>query len=151
MSILSTMAASCAFASGTNRACLPRRRASNATGSTPLTARTAPSKASSPTKLNFSNVDVSISSLTAIIPSAMGRSKLGPSFLISAGARLIVVRPRGQKYPLLLTVAAFLGRRVGQADDDNHGMAAARIYFNFNFVSIYSVNGRGINFRQHRG
>src|SRR5881394_2267786 len=31
------MAASCAFTSGTNRACLPRRRASNATGSTPLT------------------------------------------------------------------------------------------------------------------
>src|SRR5437763_399202 len=39
--------------------------------------------------------------LQAIMPSAIGRSKLGPSFLMSAGARFTVVRPRGQKYPLL--------------------------------------------------
>src|SRR5262249_31995515 len=56
--------------------------------------RTLPSSASSPTKLNFSNAEVLSSSLTAIIPSAIGRSKLGPSFLMSAGARLIVVRLR---------------------------------------------------------
>src|SRR5439155_2817073 len=64
------------------------------TGSTPLTGRTLPSKASSPTKLNFSNAEVLSPSATAIIPSAIGRSKLGPSFLMSAGARLIVVRLR---------------------------------------------------------
>ena len=97
MSILFTIAASSAFASGTNSARLPRRRASNATGSTPLTGRTLPSSASSPTKLNFSNAEVFSSSATAIIPSAIGKSKLGPSFLMSAGARLIVVRRRDQR------------------------------------------------------
>src|SRR5713101_5751308 len=40
-------------------------------------------------------------SATAIIPSAIGRSKLGPSFLMSAGARLIVVRLRDHLYALL--------------------------------------------------
>ena len=33
----------------------------------------------------------------AIIPMAMGRSKLGPCFLMSAGARFTVVRLRGQR------------------------------------------------------
>src|SRR5437868_6163154 len=33
------------------------------------------------------------------MPMAIGRSKLGPSFLTSAGARLIVVRPRGTLNP----------------------------------------------------
>src|SRR5260370_33217844 len=40
-------------------------------------------------------------SATAIIPSAIGRLKLGPSFLMSAGARLIVVRLRDHLYALL--------------------------------------------------
>ena len=47
-------------------------------------------EASSPTKLKFSNGELSSSSVTAIIPRAIGRSKLGPSFFMSAGARLIV-------------------------------------------------------------
>jgi hypothetical protein len=64
---------------GTMSACLPRRRASIATGNTPFTGRTAPVSASSPTKLKRSNIEPSSSSLTAIIPSAIGRSKLGPS------------------------------------------------------------------------
>jgi hypothetical protein len=33
--------------------------------------------------------------LRGSIPTAIGRSKLGPSFFTSAGARLIVVRPMG--------------------------------------------------------
>src|SRR6266516_3133629 len=37
------------------------------------------------------------------MPSAIGRSKDGPSFLMSAGARLIVVRPSGNLYPDVLS------------------------------------------------
>src|SRR5260370_16153877 len=40
-------------------------------------------------------------SATAIIPSAIGRLKLAPSFLMSAGARFIVVRLRDHLYALL--------------------------------------------------
>src|SRR5260370_14938047 len=90
MSILFTIAASSAFASGTNRACLPRRRASTATGSTPLTGRTLPSSASSPTKLNFSNAEVLSPSATAITAAAIGRPDLGPYSLNAAAPRLNV-------------------------------------------------------------
>ena len=55
-----------------------------------------PFSASSPTKHSSANRSSSISCAVAIMPSAIGRSKLGPSFFTSAGARLIVVRPRGQ-------------------------------------------------------
>jgi hypothetical protein len=36
------------------------------------------------------------------MPMAMGRSKLGPSFFTSAGARLMVVRPMGNLKPELV-------------------------------------------------
>src|SRR3989442_1519045 len=36
------------------------------------------------------------------MPTAIGRSKLGPSFFTSAGARLIVVRPIGNLKPELV-------------------------------------------------
>ncbi len=37
------------------------------------------------------------------MPSAMGKSKLGPSFLTSAGARFTVVRPIGGVNPELIS------------------------------------------------
>ena len=41
------------------------------------------------------DLPIAVGMLAASIPSAMGRSKLGPSFFTSAGARLMVVRPIG--------------------------------------------------------
>src|SRR5216684_7995217 len=154
MSILLTIAASSAFASGTKSACLPRRRASKATGSTPLTGRTLPSSANSPTKLNFSNAEVFSSSATAIIPSAIGRLKLGPSFLMSAGARLIVVRLRDHLYALLaiaVRTRSLLSFTAGtrQAHNDHLRVARAGVDFAFHFVSVNAVNCGRINLCQH--
>ena len=72
-------------------------------GSTPLTGRTAPFRASSPTMTKFSSWSLSICSLAATMPMAMGRSKLGPSFFTSAGARLMVVRPKVKLKPELMS------------------------------------------------
>jgi hypothetical protein len=63
--------------------------------------RTAPVSASSPTMTKFSSCSDSNCSLAASIPTAIGKSKLGPSFFTSAGARLIVVRPIGNLKPEL--------------------------------------------------
>src|SRR5215831_12761571 len=146
MSILSTMAASSAFASDTKSARLPRRRASRATGNTPFTARTEPSRASSPTKLKFSNGELSSPSVTAIIPSAIGKSKLGPSFFDvgwrqvdrCATARPVVAAVRdGSCDP----VATFLYCGVWQTHDNDVWIAAGAVYFDLNFVRVHSING----------
>ena len=99
----STTAASAAFSAGTSTPVLPSAFARNATGSTPLHGRTAPVSASSPTMMKLSSWSVSSCSLAASMPSAMGRSKLGPSFFTSAGARLIVMRPIGNLNPELVS------------------------------------------------
>src|SRR6266481_3814863 len=48
------------------------------------------------------------------------------------------------------TVAAFLYRCVWQPNDHNVRVATRPVHFDLHFVSIYAVNGSGINFRQHR-
>ena len=53
--------------------------------------------------MKFSRCSVSNCSLAATMPMAMGRSKLGPSFFTSAGARLIVVRPKVKLKPELVS------------------------------------------------
>jgi hypothetical protein len=45
-------------------------------------------------RLSTTTLTNSVCSLPATVPMAMGRSKLGPSFFTSAGARLMVVRPK---------------------------------------------------------
>jgi hypothetical protein len=48
---------------------------------------------------------IGITFCTASMPSAMGRSYIGPSLRWSAGARLISTRPFGGTYPLLISAA----------------------------------------------
>ena len=96
----STIAASAAFAAGRITAFIPWSRAATAIGRAPLIGRISPVRASSPMTKQRSSRGNSARSAAATIPTAIGRSKLGPSFLISAGARLIVVRSRGQRKPL---------------------------------------------------
>lgn len=77
------------------------RRASIAIGKTPLIGRTSPLSASSPAMRQRPSRGISAPSATAIMPMAIGRSKLGPSFFKSAGARFTVVRDLDQRKPLL--------------------------------------------------
>jgi len=98
----STTAASAAFSAGTRTPAFPSARARQAMGKTPLTGRIAPSRANSPTITKFSSWSVTNCSVAPRMPTAIGKSKLGPSFLTSAGARLIVVRPIGNLKPELV-------------------------------------------------
>src|SRR5712672_957469 len=130
MSILSTMAASSALASGTNNARLPRRRASNATGKTPFTARTAPSKASSPTKLKFSKGDLSkrdrqIEAWSLFLD--VGRCEIDCGS--AAGPKVSAICNRSRH-----AVAALFHGGIRQADDNNVWVAASSVDFYFNFV-----------------
>ena len=80
---------------------MPRRRASYSMGRTPLTGRTDPSRESSPV-MRASSVFSAEKRLQAErIPSAMGKSKAAPSFFVSAGARLTVIRLTGKEKPAL--------------------------------------------------
>ncbi len=95
-------AASSAQARGTINALLARRVAS-AKGSTPGTARSLPSRASSPAHSTPSNASTGIWPDAARMPSAMGRSKRPPSLGRSAGARLRVMRlVLGKSKPALI-------------------------------------------------
>jgi hypothetical protein len=97
-----TTAASAAFSRGTIRVCRPRRLASKAIERTPLTGRNRPDNAGSPVMQNASRAGNRLFSSSFSIPRAIGRSKLGPSFRTSAGARLMVIHfPYGQRKPLL--------------------------------------------------
>jgi aspartyl-tRNA(Asn)/glutamyl-tRNA(Gln) amidotransferase subunit C len=71
----------------------------------PRTGRTSPSKASSPITIHSAKRSLQICPEQANNPNAIGRSKHGPAFLRSAGARLAVMKPSGQKYPLFQTAA----------------------------------------------
>ena len=96
-----TTAASSTFSGGTRMPFLPSARARSAIGRTPRTRRTSPESASSPVTHHPESPCATSWSDDASIPSAMGRSKLGPSFLMSAGARLTVVRAIGGRKPEL--------------------------------------------------
>ena len=100
--IPSTTAASAAFSTGTRMALRPAARAASVMGRTPRTRRTAPDRASSPIIQARSSRSGLMSFSAASMPMAIGRSKLGPSFLILAGARLMVTRPCGGVKPELI-------------------------------------------------
>ena len=67
--------------------------------------RTVPSRPSSPTKSLPSSVDGSSCPVATRIPIAIGRSNAVPSFLTSAGARLIVILRGGSLNPELTSAA----------------------------------------------
>jgi site-specific DNA recombinase len=101
----STTAASRALSLGTMSEVLPAALAPSAMGNTPLTGRTAPSNPSSPTAAKFSKCALRNCSSPSNAPRAIGKSKMGPCFLVSAGARLTVMRRMGQVNCEFLTAA----------------------------------------------
>ena len=92
----STQRTSFAFASGSITRFTPASSAEMTIGSAPRTPRTAPSSESSPNTAVSLSACGSISPAQASTPRAMGRSKAGPSFFWSAGARLTISRPLGK-------------------------------------------------------
>ena len=75
---------------------MPRSMAEITIGSAPRTGRTAPSNPSSPKAQVSARLRASSTPMQHSVPSAMGRSKAGPSFFKSAGARLTVSRAVGK-------------------------------------------------------
>ncbi|KAF5028234.1 hypothetical protein DSECCO2_661180 [anaerobic digester metagenome] len=84
------MAASSAFSQGTMRVSMPSRLAAIAMGKTPSTGRTLPSRESSPMRAIFFRAMAGIMPLCIRMDMAIGRSSDEESFLMSAGARLMV-------------------------------------------------------------
>ena len=133
-----------------------RRRASSATGKTPLTGRTAPFKrelADKAEALDLFRIDFFVEGDHA----ECDRQIETRSFFLNVGRREI--DRRATAWPAIRAVhdrgrdaiTTFFYRRIGQSDDDDLRLAAAFVYFDFNFVGIYSVNGGGIDFREHNG
>ena len=94
-------AASAALSRGTYIRRNPRRRAQAAIGSTPRTARTRPSSASSPTNSDSCAQSSGNSPDPVRIPTAIGRSYAAPSLRMSAGARFTVTFRGGSLDPML--------------------------------------------------
>ena len=93
-------AASAALSRGTYIRRNPRRRAQAAIGSTPRTARTRPSSASSPTNRDSCAQSSGNNPDPVRIPTAIGRSYAAPSLRMSAGARFTVTFRGGSLDPM---------------------------------------------------
>lgn len=94
-------AASAALPSGMSRAEALCSAAQAAMAMVPRMGRKLPSRPSSPAHHSPSRMGRSSWPLAARRASAIGRSKAGPSFLRSAGARLTTTRTNGPRKPLL--------------------------------------------------
>src|SRR3954453_6150932 len=117
----STTAASAALDAGRIRLEMFFSRAITAMGKTPGTGRTLPVSPSSPTSRYWPRSVTRSAPYAPRIPIAMGRSNPEPSFLRSAGARLMVIWVGGIVYPGVLdggadAIAALPHRGVGQSD-----------------------------------
>ena len=149
-----TIAASRAFGSGTTIARLPRRRASSATGNTPLTARTAPLSASSPTKQK-SVEGILLDFLRGRDHAERDREIEARAFLLNVGWGEIDRGPPAR--PIITAVAdrgrdpilAFFDRGVGQADDHDPWVAAGGVNLDLDFVGVDAVDGGGVNSGEH--
>ena len=96
--IPSTTLASLRFEKGTKILSNPNFFASMTIGKTPKHRLTSPPKESSPMKQQFDRSAV-IWPLATKIPRRMGRSYSGPTFFMSAGAKLIITLPVLKSYP----------------------------------------------------
>ena len=102
-----TEQASSKFAFGTTAYWMPEAEAVLQAACIPLTALTLPDNSSSPITRTFSLINPE-SSFAFKIPRATGRSNPAPSFLRSAGERLIKTLSGGNSNPLLITAARTL-------------------------------------------
>ena len=98
-------ATSSALPSGRMTSFTPLSLAEITMGSAPRTGLREPSRESSPSSRTSSRCSVGSWRVAARMHTAMGRSKEGPSFRVSAGARLTVSRAMGMANPLLAMAA----------------------------------------------
>ena len=120
------------FFSGSITRFTPASSAEITIGSTPRTGRTAPSRESSPSAAVSRRASGLIAPAQANTPRAMGRSKAGPSFLRSAGARLTVSRSAGKEKWQLRSAARTRSRdsrtaASGRPTISKAGMPGARL------------------------
>lgn len=98
-------------------------------GNTHDTCRSLPSSASSPMKYPFSGFGWAIAPSQKRIPRAIGRSKEGPDFLVSAGARLTVMRLDGNQKPEFLRALRTRSRLSWTAASQSQTMEKAGMPF----------------------
>ena len=84
------------FSFGSIRRLTPRSSAEITIGSAPRTGRTEPSSESSPNTVKSFSASGARMPRQHSVASAIGRSNAGPSFFVSAGARLTVSREAGK-------------------------------------------------------
>ena len=121
---------------------------------TPLTERTAPLSASSPTKLNRSR-DPVLDFLGGDDHAERNRQIEAGSFLFYVGGREI--DRRAPVRPVVTAVAdrrrdailAFFDRRVGQTDDDDLRIAAAGVDLDLHFVGVDPVDRSRVDPGEH--
>src|ERR1017187_762834 len=104
----------------------------------------------------LSSWSVSICSLAASIPIAIGKSKLGPSFFYVGGCEIdrglahwkfeAGIGQRGGN-----TVARFFHGGIREADDDDQGFPVAAVHFNLNGVGVNAVQSGGADTGEHWG
>ena len=95
--------------------------------------------------------------VSARMPSAMGRSNPEPSFLMSAGARLIMMSRRRNVAPAILqrgrdAVATLADGGVGQANGVEVvliGLDARNVDLDLNNVGVDAVDGGAESFVEH--
>ncbi len=107
-----TSEASSACGSGTTTQVMPRAFAAIVIGSTPGTARSRPSRVSSPMNTTLSSDGSGTSPLAPSSATAMARSKCGPLLGRSAGESRIVTRLVAGQSNLLFTTAARMRSRA---------------------------------------
>ena len=150
----STTAASAAFSTGTSSPALPSARARHAMGSTPLTGRTAPVSASSPTMMKLSNW--SDCELVTGRQHADGDGQIETRpLLFDIGRGQIDGRAaHGKLEPGIGqrrgdAVPRFLHRRIRQPDDDDDRIAPAGIDLHLDGEGFDSIDRGGQNTGQH--
>jgi len=105
-----TMEASTRFPNGTMTPAKPLSFAAIAAERTPGTDLTLPSRESSPTMRNLEPLSRGTILDAQRIPTATGRSRFVPSFLMAAGARFTIILSPGNLYPEFFTALLTLSR-----------------------------------------
>ena len=112
-----------AFAAGTITSFIPISLIPVTKGKTPLMLLNVPSSDNSPKKAVFSIEFCSTKPASAKIPIAIGKSKLVPSFFISAGAKFTITFITGKVKPEFLTAERTLSRASLTAASGNPTIA----------------------------
>ena len=128
----------------------------SATASAPRTGRSSPVSDSSPQTAQPPSGSCGTCSLAASTPTAIARSKLGPSLRTCAGARFTVIRFCGNSSPELSSAARTRSRdsriaRSGQADEREREQPAAHVDLHRHLVAGDPFEGERGDAGEHGG